>query len=503
MTLEPVHMQEILQIAREIEFSAPGSGNAGHLTDIFDMLTLLSGSGTILEAVGTPFRRCVSKKETALRTIGQESVPEGPVYACDSGSTNPIPFDCGLFIDICHAVISSVPGNAGLRRKKTIVCGVYASDRDMIPGAPSFYSGNAAPLMSAEDLISGNPEDGGDPAPETSPFFAGSDSLQVPWKYFDDGNARSVLISIDPAVLKSWISGTVHDVSMYLAESEHILWLLPDLDPSGVFIMDGPVYPKQLLFRLADTPADSDNFCLRYDPAVQKILQNYVSIADFFMAHKIPYFGFVKNPADRKIVQNLKDDAGQKMNIPWSTDGQMFKALLDADDIPGRAIPDSDRLAYTNWFIRPGILYDDIFKNGNLSDIPVRHQFSPEDYTLAFFAVCTYIEGRPVIFKAEAPYGLIRDDRIREAITQKVLLELSLGPVPEAISHADTLAKISVAEKNTIRSMFRGLAVDTGYNEIRWGDGNDFRCGGAEIYGAAIRLIPGRIGNMISGGLTK
>ena len=39
---------------------------------------------------------------------------------------------------------------------------------------------------------------------------------------------------------------------------------------------------------------------------------------------------------------------------------------------------------------------------------------------------------------------------------------------------ADSLAKVGVSEKRTIRDMFKGAGIDTTYNEIRWGDLDEF-----------------------------
>lgn len=438
MTLEPVHMQAIAQIVRRIDLSVEENDETPENVDLFDMLSeLTSGGSVVLKAIGKPFRNSVSK-----RTLALSSDPGGasPVYACDSGSTNTIPFECGFFADICHCVAVSVPTDAAFQRRRTLVCvGYSASSRSVLP----------------TDADVGNIDT---------------------WPEFDDGSGKSLTVSLDASALKNRISGTVHDVAVYLSESSHILRMQPQMDPSGLLIMDGPIYPKQLLYSLMGPSGLPESAFLKYDPAVRAILQNYVSVADFHMTSGMPVAGFVKNPADTRIVRTLKERLRSEkifIDTPWTTDSQLFKALLR--DIPeGCGIRPQDRIDYTNWFVQPDQLYENIFAKGTLSDVPLHHAFDAQDYALSFFIVLVRIDGRSVLFRIESPYGLVKNEDMRRRITQKILFELSLHPIPQALARADSLAKVSVSEKRTIRDMFKGAGIDTTYNEIRWGDLDEF-----------------------------
>jgi hypothetical protein len=115
-------------------------------------------------------------------------------------------YDNGFYVDFCHCALASTPTNLELHRYRTIVCSTYSSS-----------------LKS--------------PMPTT-----------IGWEKFDDGWGRAKMIRIEPDELEKRIPDLVHILCIYLAESEHILFILDKIDPSGFFIMDGPLYPKQLMY---------------------------------------------------------------------------------------------------------------------------------------------------------------------------------------------------------------------------------------------------------------
>ncbi|MBZ3935408.1 DNA double-strand break repair nuclease NurA [Methanimicrococcus blatticola] len=436
MTLEPVHMKEISDIASEIEYSYTEKESQ----DIFEIFKLLSelrqDDKIILKAVGKLFRASADVRRMSL-TEDEYKV----TYSSDSGSTNPILFERGLFLDICHAAMASTPTDLNLHRKRTIVC-------------TGFPSGKKTKLPENES-----------------------------WKTFDDGFGRSKVIQIDPSVLKIRAGRMVHDYSIYASESEHILWTQPDMDTTGFFIMDGPVYPKQLMFWMG---TNSDKVLIRHDRNAKKILQNYIDIMDFHLENKMPVIGFVKNPAETQILNLLREKAKEEKiftELPWATDTQLFKSFLKPENESEAAEKKKEnadsgnrfKITYSNWFIQPNQFYDkEIKPNSPLVDETLRRKFDDEDYLPVFFMVRVPFDGTQIVFKIESIYGLIKDDEMRRKMTKKVLYELSIGKVPETLLKADSIAKISSNEKSEIRELFTKDPAEKSYNEIRWGDLDEF-----------------------------
>lgn len=108
----------------------------------------------------------------------------------------------------------------------------------------------------------------------------------------------------------------VHDIALYYAESEHILWMMEELDREGFFIMDGPIYPKQLMYWMV---VDSDDIQIRDDPNTKKILQNYVDIVDHHIENSIPLIGFVKNPEDMQIMRTIRREKKDRISPGYWT----------------------------------------------------------------------------------------------------------------------------------------------------------------------------------------
>ncbi|MGB9927334.1 MAG: DNA double-strand break repair nuclease NurA [Methanosarcina sp.] len=444
MTLEPVHMHKISELAKRIDRSFE-SDEPKTATDIYSLLEDLRLDGkVILKAVDRLFRGVV---RTEL--MAQEEDPYPVSYACDSGSTNPKTYDSGLFVDFCHCGLAATPTDLDVQRCRTIVCAAYSSSQRIA-------------MQATED-----------------------------WENFDEGLGRAKLVTIAPDELKRKAPDMVHSFAMYLAESEHILFMKDELYPNSFFIMDGPIYPKQLMYWMV---LDDEEVNIRQNNDARKILQNYIDIMDHFLETRRPIIGFVKNPTDVQIMDSVRKKK-EFFDLPWTLDSQFFKKLLSLENKDsglgtehnGRNSKNgntgkhndsrSTYITYTNWFLQPNRFYERLL-NGtsplgieNALQHRLRHTFSSEDYALCFFMV--YVPSKDIVFKVEAPYGLIKDDFLRMQITKKVLFDLSLYGFPLTLTKADHLAKIRKVEREEIDKFFENMNPDTYYNDTRWGKMNE------------------------------
>jgi len=182
-------------------------------------------------------------------------------------------------------------------------------------------------------------------------------------------------------------------------------------------------------------------------------------------------------------------------DLPWILDSQFFKNLLSPEKVgvtgQGRDERNSKNsgkngryngsngsrntyVTYTNWFLQPNRFYERLLNGtsplaaADALQQKLTHTFSPEDYALCFFML--YLPYTDIVFKVEAPYGLIKDDFLRMQITKKVLFELSLHGFPLTLKKADHLAKIRKVERDEIDKFFENMNPDTTYNDTRWGN---------------------------------
>jgi len=435
MTLEPVHMHKISELVKRID-STYDPEEQEAIADIYELLKELKvGEKIVLRAVDRLYRGII---RTELMSQCKDPYPL--TYACDSGSTNPMTYDNGIFVDFCHCALASTPTNLKLHRYRTIVCSTYSSSLKM-----------------------------------SMPTTSG-------WESFDDGWGRAKMIKIEPDELEKRVPDLVHNLCMYLAESEHIILMTEKIDPSGFFIMDGPLYPKQLMYWMVISNKEVN---IKQNKYAQIILQNYIKIMDYFIEKRIPVIGFVKNPVDVQIMNALRK---QKVpfDLPWVLDSQFFKNFLSLSKIKHSSTFSSGEmnsrnissstwtkstngyLSYTNWFLQPNQFYEKFlnltspFAVENSFD----HKFLPEDYAICFFMV--YEPAKKVIFKIEAPYGLIKDEKIRQEIQKKIFFDISINGFPFTLSKADTIAKIRRIEKEEIDTQFVNMNPDLNYNDFRW-----------------------------------
>jgi hypothetical protein len=100
----------------------------------------------------------------------------------------------------------------------------------------------------------------------------------------------------------------------------------------------------------------------------------------------------------------------------------------------------------------------------------VDRQLDPEAYEVTFCIV--YDPRHDICYKLEAPYAVTKDSEVRQQLTTQVLSEVAAerGP-PRAVAKADELARISAAEKTSLRRKFEsqfGTDRLRTYDSIRW-----------------------------------
>ncbi|KGK99264.1 nuclease [Methanococcoides methylutens] len=417
MTLEPVHIKAISSMVSRID-SLSEDDDPEKAPELFELLSELEFEGkVVLKALGKLFRAKVD--------IDQMSLAKDPfekTYSCDSGSTNPISFNSGLYVDLCHCSIASTPTDIDLHSKWTMVMSTYSPGTGMVL-------------------------DTGD------------------WEYFDENEGRASIVKIRPGLLKKRVDRMVHNIALYLSESEHILWLMEKFDEDGFFIMDGPIYPKQLMYWMV---VESDEVQIRDDDNAKRILQNYVDIMDHHIANRRPLIGFVKNPEDMQTMITLRKKYSMG-DLPWLRDSQFFKNVLSPGKDEGKG---SRWITYTNWFLQPNQFYENMMDSTSLVlDMDLKHEFPKEDYAITFFMI--FVPSIDVLFKIESPYGITKDEQMRDQITRKVLHDIAVNGIPMTLSKADSLAKIRISEKKLIKGMFKGQKIDTIYNDVRWGESID------------------------------
>jgi hypothetical protein len=422
MTLEPVHIKAISELADRIDRCLKPDelekDETGSIEDIFERLKELKHDGqVVLKAIGR-----LKRGKVSIEKISQSQDPFPVTYSCDSGSTTTRSFDNGLYVDFCHCAMASTPTDLELHNRRTIVAATYSR-------------GYSVHIDTTDE-----------------------------WETVDRGASRCKIIRIPPDLLNKRIDRIVHDIALYLSESEHILWLKDELDPRSFFIMDGPIYPKHLMYWMV---VGSEEVQLLYDPHTEKILQNYIDIVDHHIDRKRPFIGFVKNPEDMQIMQTLRKE-GMK-DLPWVLDAQFFKNLLSSSRHGEEKSTYNRYITYTNWFMQPNQFYERML--GTTSPLvkeKLRAKYPHEYYSLTFFVV--YVPSKNLLFKIEAPYGLTKEEEIRDIITRKVLYDVALSEIPATLKKADSIAKIQVSERKQIIDRFRYSRVDTSYNEIRWGE---------------------------------
>jgi hypothetical protein len=410
MTLDPVHVEEVADLAgllgRRVD---DGDHDDLARTAFEEWLDPLRVDGrTVLDPLGERRLRAVAVDDVAL-----VDAPYPTVHGLDSGTINPTTFKNGLVLDVAHAAMAADPSDLDLHRARSLVTTVHANDPTL--------------------------------------------SLGTDWVRRDEGYFRRKILHA-PRVNR-YAEGVVHALALYLAESSHALEHADAV--SDCLLLDGPLYPKELL-NWQDRDAELGALTTEAKP--QAIVENYVRLVERMLERDIALAGFVKNPSAKLITRTLRKKG---VDAPWVDDTAFFTRLLgpsDGGDTEGH------RLSFTNWFRSRGGSDRTLAADGDALGVDRRRD--PADYEVTFFVV--YDPREDLCYRVEAPAGLTRDADTRDRLTRQILRDVAVsrGP-PTVVERADALARIGVDEKAALRRKFEerlDSAFVRTYDDVRWED---------------------------------
>jgi len=410
MTLDPVHVDGIAQLAGQVRSSVETSDQGAAAEEVWaNFLDPLWEDGTrILEPLGRQRRRKVPVADVAL-----EDPPFPTQHGLDSGTINPTTFKNGLVLDVAQAAMSGVPSDVELHRGRTIIMAVHSNDATV--------------------------------------------SLGGDWQGGDRGYARRRVL--DAPRVDRYEQRVVHALALYLAESEHALLNADYVD--DLLMLDGPIYPTGLL-GWADRESELADL-LAEDDRPKTVVGNYVDLVEDFVDRDVPLLGFIKNSSAKGLTQAVR----RKANAPWVDDNAFFRRVLERRDDDGDLR--TDALTCTNWFRSRG--GTDAVMAADGAALGIERELDPELYEVTFFVV--YDPRTDLVFRVEAPYAFTREEDRREKLTQQILHDVAnaQGP-PLAISKADELAGIDrQGSEELTRRIEREFEIDREkeYNDSRWG----------------------------------
>lgn len=428
MVLDPVHVEGIARHARRIG-EAVDEREQQQVVDLVWQEFL----DPLHDEDGT--RVIAPLDEQALRKVDIEAAAlQEPLYATshglDSGTINPTSFKNGLVLDVAQAAMAADPSTLDLHRQRTLITTVHSDGEHVIN-------------ESTEKL--------------------------------DGGRVESRLLHA-PSVPRLEES-VVHELSMYLAESDHARSHFDAVE--DILVLDGPIYPKRML----NWPRVSDLQTRIYDDTPQNVLRNYLRLVEMAVDQEIPLIGFVKNPAARTLTRTLKA-RDSTPEPPWGDDTAFFIRLLEQVDYKETVDADGDPqivrnrqtdvLTYTNWFFSRGSPDGDLAAPGDAFGID--RELSPESYQVTFFML--YDPRDDLLYRVEAPYGITKNNDCRKRITKWILREVAAerGP-PTAVQKADELARISMEETDALKTKFEqelNTERRRDYDTKRWGADRSF-----------------------------
>ena len=407
MTLDPVHVEEVADLAgllgRRVD---DGDHDDLARTAFEEWLDPLRIDGrTVLAPLGDRRLRAVAVDDVAL-----VDAPYPTVHGLDSGTINPTTFKNGLVLDVAHAAMAADPSDLDLHRARSLVTTVHANDPTL--------------------------------------------SLDFDWVRRDEGYFRRKILHA-PRVNR-YAEGVVHALALYLAESSHALEHADAV--SDCLLLDGPLYPKELL-NWQDRDAELGALTTEAKP--QAIVENYVRLVERMLDRDVALAGFVKSPSAKLITRALREKG---VDAPWVDDTALFTRLLE----PSAGGTEGHRLTFTNWFRSRGGSDRTLAADGDALGVDRRRD--PDDYEVTFFVV--YDPREDLCYRVEAPAGLTRDADARDRLTRQILRDVAVsrGP-PTVVERADALARIGVDEKTALRRKFEerlDSAFVRTYDDVRW-----------------------------------
>ena len=410
MTLDPVHVDGIADLAGVLARHVDATDHDDlALTAFEEWLDPLRVDGrTVVEPLDERRLRSVPVDDVAL-----VDAPYATVHGLDSGTINPTTFKNGLVLDVAHAAMAAEPSDLDLHRARSFVTTVHANDPTL--------------------------------------------SLGTDWVRRDEGYFRRKILHA-PRVNR-YAEGVVHALSLYLAESSHALEHADAVE--DCLLLDGPLYPKELL-NWQDRDAELGALATEAKP--RAIVENYIRLVERLLDRAVAVAGFVKNPSAKLITRTLREKG---VDAPWVDDTAFFTRLLDPgadDDRP------TDRLTFTNWFRSRGGSDRTLAADGDA--LGVEREREPDDYEVTFFVV--YDPREDLCYRVEAPAGLTREADARDRLTRRILhdVAVSRGP-PPVVERADALARIGVDEKAALRRKFEERLESESvrrYDDARWGE---------------------------------
>ena len=416
MTLDPIHVDAIASMAGSVADTADDSDHGQFAETVFAewLEPLVDRGQRVIEPLGDKRRQCVDIDSVAL-----VDRPFETVHGIDSGTINPTAFKNGLVLDLAHAAMAVEPSDIDTHRARTIIVTAHTNDPTQLSDGE--------------------------------------------WISYDEGHSRRRVIRA-PRVNK-YAEAVVHALALYFAEGHHALEHADRVEE--LLILDGPLYPKEILTWRDRTP---ELEALSYEARPKRVLENYIRLVETFVDREVLIAGFVKNPSARVITSTLaRKDTG--FEAPWPDDTAFFTRLLErhhAGDGTAAERRRTDQLTFTSWFVSRGGPDGTMAASGDA--LGVDRKLPAEAYEVTFCII--YDPRHDICYKLEAPYAVTKDETVRQQLTTQVLSEVAAerGP-PKAVTKADELARISAAEKQSLRrkfeAEFKSESLRT-YDSIRW-----------------------------------
>jgi len=412
MTLDPVHFDGIADLAARIRHKVDAEEHRDLADETWrNFLDPLYGDdGPVLEPLDG-----LSKRAAPIEELALQPEPFDTAHGLDSGTINPRTFTNGLVLDLAQAAMSATPSELDCHRSRTTITSVHSNDATVDMGTD--------------------------------------------WRKADEGYWRGRIVQTAPLARDQ--ERVVHGLALYLAESHHALEHAHRVD--DLLLLDGPVYPKQLV-KWADRHASLADLVTQNE-LVGEVLENYVRLVEDFADRGVPLAGFVKSPASQALVRALRD---RGRPTPWATDAAFFSQVLERREFDGESYQRlTDELTWTCWFTST-LGADGVFADAE--ELGVDRELDAACYEVAFFVV--YDPRTDLVHKVELPRAFADDAECREAVERYVTSQVAAeaGP-PEPVGKADELARIGSDEKQElVRKLEQSFESreDRNYDDHRW-----------------------------------